>query len=217
MKISEGQDTPLGNPGYTINRGSAVYPFFHKLSRGMAMMGGGMLVLLILLTCISVLGRGLNDMMHSDLAQGWMPGLADWVLALGVGPINGDFELTEAGVAFAIFAFLPLCQITGGHATVDIFTQKMPARVVTVLRMVTEVVFAAVLILIAAQLWDGMQSKLRSGQTTQLIEFPVWWAYALSMLGAAMAAVVASYLAVMRVVEVATGRTLLPDDLGADH
>ena len=40
-----------------------------------------------------------------------------------------DYELVEAGVAFAIFAFIPLCQIYGSHATVDIFTIVAARRV----------------------------------------------------------------------------------------
>jgi hypothetical protein len=44
------------------------------------------------------------------------------------GPVKGDFEVVEAGIAFSIFAFLPICQLHGGHATVDIFTNLMPKR-----------------------------------------------------------------------------------------
>jgi len=183
----------------------------------MAYLGGAMLSALVILTCLSILGRSLNGMLHSDFFQTTLPGFAEWALALGIGPINGDFELIEAGIAFSIFAFLPLCQITGGHATVDVFTSQMSDRTNRILRMITELVFAAVLVLIAVQLFSGLQSKLRSGQTTLLIEFPVWWAYALSLAGAVMAALVASYLAAMRIAEGLTGRAFLPDEAGADH
>lgn len=194
-----------------------MYPIMLKISRLMAYLGGIMLVLLVLLACVSILGRTANQWLHADMMQGGLKGFSDWALSLGIGPVNGDFELIEAGIAFSIFSFLPLCQITGGHATVDIFTAKMSDRTNRILRLITEIVFAAVIVLIAVQLWGGLQSKLRSGQTTFLIEFPVWWAYALSMIGAAVAAVVAVYLAVMRIVEAATGQKFLPEDLGADH
>jgi TRAP-type C4-dicarboxylate transport system permease small subunit len=195
----------------------AVYSIMLRLSRLMAYLGGIMLAALVVLTCLSIFGRSLNGMFHSDFFQVSLPQIADWALAMGIGPINGDFELIEAGIAFSIFAFLPLCQITGGHATVDIFTAQMSDRTNRVLRMITEVLFAAVLVLIAVQLLSGLQSKMRSGQTTLLIEFPVWWAYALSLTGAVMAALIAVYLAVMRVVEAYTGRAMLPDLSGADH
>ena len=67
---------------------------------------GLVLSALILLICVSIVGR-----------------------TIGIGPINGDYELVEAGIAFSIFAFLPLTQITAGHATVDIFTNSLPPKI----------------------------------------------------------------------------------------
>lgn len=194
-----------------------MHRFFLKLSQVMAYLGGLMLVGLIVLICTSIVGRSMNGVLHSDLIEGFMPGLATAILALGVGPVNGDFELIEAGVAFSIFAFLPLCQITGGHASVDIFTSKLSDGANRVLRTLTEIIFAAVLGLIAVQLFAGLLSKMDSGQTTLLLEFPVWWSYALSLTGAVVAAVVAVYLAVMRIMELLQGQDILPADLGADH
>ncbi|MBS1300744.1 TRAP transporter small permease [Loktanella sp. SALINAS62] len=194
-----------------------MYRFFLRLSQIMAWIGGFVLVGIVLLICVSVVGRTANGWLHGDAAQAFMPGLANGLLDTGIGPVNGDFELTEALVAFAIFAFLPLCQITGGHATVDIFTQKLPDRANRILRALTDAVFGAVMVLIAVQLYAGMISKLGSGQTTFLLQFPVWWGYALSLLGAGIAAAVSVWIALTRWVEMATGRTILPTDLGAEH
>lgn len=194
-----------------------MYPAFMKLSRLMAYLGGIMLAVLILLTCLSVLGRSLNGALHSEFVTGFAPGFAQWALGLGVGPINGDFELIEAGIAFAIFAFMPLCTLTGGHAAVDIFTAGMSVRANRILRLITAILFAGVFVLIAVQLFGGLQTKYNSGQTTFLIQFPVWWAYALSFVAAAVAAVVAVYIAGVRIVESVTGQVLLPAELGADH
>jgi TRAP-type C4-dicarboxylate transport system permease small subunit len=193
-----------------------MYRFFLNLSRVFAYLGGLMLTALVLMTCLSVVGRKLNDMLHGMVANEVMPGLANWFLEAGVGVIKGDYELIEAGIAFSIFAFLPLCQITSGHAAVDIFTEKLPKRTNRVLRAVTEVVFAAVLVLIAVQLTSGMFSKLRSGQTTFLLQFPLWWAYALSLTGAVAAAVVGVYMALVRIGEALTGRTIIAEG-GAGH
>ena len=194
-----------------------MHSVFMTLSRVMAYLGGVMLCALVVLTCLSVLGRELNDIAHTWIDAGILPGLAQTVLDLGVGPINGDFELIESGVAFAIFAFIPLCQITGGHASVDIFTAMMSPRSNRILSAVIEVVFAAVLVLIAVQIFAGMQSKIRTGQTTLLLEFPVWWAYAPSVAGAVMAACVAIYMAIQRVREAVTGRQIVPVAAGAEH
>lgn len=180
------------------------------MARGMAIAGGTVLTLLVLLVCASVIGRALNGLAHGALSN-LAPALSAWMLEAGVGPVNGDFELVEAGVAFAIFAFMPLCQITQGHATVDIFTSKLGAGTNRVLRMITDIIFAIVLIVIAVQLYAGMMSKLGYGETTFLLQFPVWWGYAASLIGAVCAAIMGCYVAAMRSAELFTGREILPD------
>lgn len=188
-----------------------------RLARFFAHLGGITLVMLVLLICASVFGRSLNGLMHSDFSQSAMPGLADWVLALGIGPINGDFEIIEAGMAFAIFAFLPICQFNGAHASVNIFTSRLPAKANDALRLVTEAVFAAVLILLAWQLTQGGLSKLRSGQTTLLLEFPVWWSYAASIIAMWVAALVGVYVACLRAGSVIGGHPFPIEDEGPEH
>ncbi len=194
-----------------------MYGIMDRLARVFALLGGIVLSILIVLTCLSIAGRLLNSLLHSDLLQSVMPGIANALLRTGIGPINGDFELVEAGMAFAIFAFLPLCQLVGAHASVDVFTSALPLRTNRLLRMVIEIVFAFGLVLIAWQLCQGLLSKKNSGQTTFLLEFPVWWAYAASLSGAVVSALVSIYVAVMRFIEVATGRQVLPSELEADH
>ncbi len=185
------------------------------LARIAAILGGIVLTFLILLTCVSVIGRGLNTFMHALIDAGLMGGLAQSVLDAGVGPVLGDFELVEAGIAFCIFAFLPLTQITGGHATVDILTSQFPLKVTRGLATLWETVFAVVLIVIAWKLYEGMAGKMRYNETTMLLQFPVWWAYAASLSMAAVAAVVAVYVAVMRVIELVSGRDILGFEGGA--
>lgn len=186
------------------------------LARAMAMIGGAVLTLLIVLTCVSVTGRLLNSILHTPFSETLIPHLSEWFLDLGVGPILGDFELVEAGVAFAIFAFLPLCQIMNGHATVDIFTSRFPASINRVIQMIVDIAFALVLILIAWRLFEGMQDKMRYNETTFLLQMPVWWSYAASFAAATLAALVAVYVAAMRVVEALSGRAVLPGQEGVD-
>ena len=184
-----------------------------RAARFMAICGGLVLALLIVIICISVVGRSLNGLLH-----GWigtvLPAVSAWLLQLGVGPINGDFELVEAGVAFSIFAFLPLCQISGGHASVDIFTSKLPSGLNRGLQMMIDIVFAIALIVMAYQLYKGMLSKQSYGDTTFLLQFPIWWAYAACLVGAVMAAVISVYVAGVRVLECATGQDVISDETG---
>lgn len=186
-------------------------------SRAMAILGGIVLSGLILVVCLSILGRTANTVLHDDAVQAVLPGLSRWLIDTGVGAIRGDFELVEAGMAFAIFAFLPLTQITAGHATVDIFTSWLPVPVLRVLQALIEVLFAVVLIVIAVQLKEGLDSRIRSGQTTFLLQFPVWWSYAASLFAATVAALVGLYMAAVRVIEAVTGRAIAIHAFGADH
>lgn len=184
-----------------------MHRFIERLANAMALLGGLVLTLLIIMICVSVLGRSLNTLLHGWFGQ-VMPGISEWLLAMGVGPINGDFEIVEVGVAFAIFAFLPLCQLNSGHAVVDIFTSKLSPRANRVLQMIAEVLFAAALVLIAVQLFGGMMSKLGFGENTFILQFPVWWGYAASLCAAIVAAIVGVYMAFIRIQECVTGKEI---------
>ncbi len=120
-------------------------------------------------------------------------------------------------MAFAIFAFLPLCQLHGAHASVDIFTSALRPRAQQMLRAVIECVFAAVLVLIAWKLTEGTLSKRNTGQTTFLLEFPVWWAYAVSLVAAVVTAGVGIYVAAARLTEAVTGAKILATQAEAEH
>ncbi len=151
-----------------------------------AILGGIVLLATVILTCVSIAGR-----------------------TLGIGPVRGDVELVEAGIAFSIFAFLPLCQVTASHATVDLFTNWLSGRAQRLLLFVIEAIFATALIVIAVQLESGMQGRIRSGQTSFLLQFPIWWSYAASLAGACVAAVAGVWMALVRLHELITNRNLV--------
>lgn len=194
-----------------------MYRIFYAIARFMAMLGGIVLSVLVLMVCLSILGRVLNGLLHSMVTSGVLAGAAQGLIDFGIGPVNGDFELVEAGVAFAVFAFLPLCQITAGHASVDIFTNWMPDGAQRVLNVLIEVLFAAVLVVIAMQLNEGLQSKMRSGQTTFLLQFPIWWAYAASLSGAVVTAIMGVFMAALRITELVLRRQIFVNAQGANH
>ena len=186
------------------------------LARAVALLGGLVLVALVALICISVLTRALGTFGNWDGLEATVPALAAW-LAGTFGPIPGDFELVEAGIAFAIFAFLPLCQMHGGHATVDLFTDRLPGRGSAWLIAFWELALAGALVLIAVQLGEGLAGKRRTGETTFLLQFPVWWSYAASYAAAGVAALVGIYCALARIAEAGTGRPVLPREVEADR
>lgn len=188
-----------------------------KIARFTAILGGLILTVLVVLTCISVIGRGLNTFGHSDFLEAYAPALGDMLLATGVAPITGDFELVEAGVAFAIFSFLPICQLYGAHATVDIFTSMLSKRVNEVLMIVWEIALTAIVILITWRLFEGMQDKMKYGETTFLLQFPIWQSYAASLVPAVIASLVGGYCSYARIIGFVTGHTPLPNSEGAVH
>jgi len=174
----------------------------------MAILGALILSFLIVMTCVSVLGRELNGLLNSSFAQTYAPALSKTLLDAGVGPVLGDFELLENMMPFAIFAFLPLAQVSSSHATVDVFTVFFPESALSWMRAITEIVFAIVLILFAYKLYEGMQAKMRYGETTYLIQFPVWWAYAAAVGAAVITALVGIAMACLLLIEAITGRVL---------
>lgn len=92
-------------------------------------------------------------------------------------PFPGDFELTEVGVAVAVFAFLPYCQITGANVTADIFTARASARTVAILQFVASLVAFGFASLLVWRMWAGMLDQKAYGYTTAILQFPQWIAF----------------------------------------
>lgn len=167
------------------------------LARLSALAGGLVLSALVVMTCLSIGGRALAF--------------------AGLGPVPGDFELVEAGVAFAVFAFLPWCTLNAGHATVETFTNGLSEQTNRVLLAFWEVVMALTLAFVAWRLYEGALGKLRNGETTFLLQFPVWWAYVACLVPAVVAALVALWSAWDRLRAVATRRDTRAVKAEAQH
>ena len=132
----------------------------------LALAGGAVLLGLTLLTVYSIGGRALIP------------------FDIGPGPLRGIYDMTEIGVAAAVFAFLPWAQLTEAHARVDLFRWAMP----TVLDRVLDLLFNIAMAFVAAvgtwRLYLGMQDKLSFGETTLIAQIPVWQGYAAGLMGA---------------------------------
>lgn len=172
-------------------------PFVTWLARLLAILGGVVLAAITVLTVVSIAGRSL--------------------VPFGFSPVPGDFELVEAGTAFAVFAFLPWCQLNRGHATVDVFTSFLSPRANRVIDLISELLMTFIVVLIAWRLWGGMMDKVRYGETTFILQYPIWWSYAAAMAGAAVGVVVSIYMLLMRFREVASGRAQIAPGQGSVH
>jgi TRAP-type C4-dicarboxylate transport system permease small subunit len=161
-------------------------------ARAAAYAGGVLLSGLALMTVASIVGRRFSG--------------------LGLGPIPGDYELVAHGVALSVFAFLPWCQLTRGHVTVDLLIDRLPPRGKAAFGLVADALVALASLVILAQLWRGFGEKLPYGsdalraalgmgyrpffpETTYELEIPTWIPYGAAVLLAALFAVTALYTA----------------------
>ena len=143
------------------------------VARLFAYLGGLMLIALVVMACTSIIGR--------------------WLIDWGLNQIEGDFEMMELGVGFAIFAFLPWTQYSMAHARVDLLEPLYGRRLSLVLDLVAQVLMAGAAILIAWRLWLGMVDKQAYGETSMILQLPVWQAYAAGFAGACGFAFVALF------------------------
>lgn len=185
------------------------------LAKRCAIVGGLVLSALIVMVCLSIMGKITADLAHAMVE--FAPALSGSILALGIGPVRGDFELVELGMAVTICLFLPLCQMTAGHARVDLFTQNMPVTVLRVLQALVDVLVAAVLVVIVWKLFEGLEAKHRAGTRTTLLQIPLWWAYLIGLSGLGLTALCSLYTATVRIAEAVSGRSFLPVGEGAVH
>ncbi|MFN3630141.1 MAG: TRAP transporter small permease [Casimicrobiaceae bacterium] len=150
-----------------------MYRWCERLAAWLAIAGGLILCAIALMTVASVTGRAFV-----------------WA---GLGPIPGDFELVELGVAVAVFFFLPWCHLRDGHATVDLLYTRLPVLVQRRLVLVSEWLMLAVWVLLTWRLGHGLADKFGDRETTFILQLPVWWAYALCFAAAVLGCLV--YLA----------------------
>ena len=109
---------------------------------------------LVVLTCISIAGRA------------FVP------FDIGIGPIRGIYDMTEIGMAAAIFAFLPWAQLREAHARVDLFLPVMPKSLDRLLELIFNIAMFAVALVGTWRLYLGMQDKLSFGETTLIAQIP---------------------------------------------
>lgn len=153
----------------------ALNTFAGVLARFLALAGGAVLLVITLLTCVSIAGRVL------------LP------LDIGLGPIRGIYDMTEIGMAAAVFAFLPWTQYREAHARVDLFQWVIPRKADQFLDLLFNLAMAFVATVGTYRLYLGMQDKLGYAETTLIAQIPVWQGYAAGLVGAIGFAIVAMF------------------------
>lgn len=89
-------------------------------------------------------------------------------------PFPGDFEITEVGVAIAVFCFLPYCQITGSNVSADIFTSNAGTLQITLMSLFAGLIAVAFSSLLLWRMSEGLASYLEYEEVTGILSFPLW-------------------------------------------
>jgi TRAP-type C4-dicarboxylate transport system permease small subunit len=136
----------------------------YGLSRAMAWFGSFVLVLIAVMSVASIVGRALSG--------------------FGLGPVPGDFELVEAGTALAVFCFLPWAHLKRGHAVVDMLWGSYPPAMRRVLDILADGLMLFVWVLLVWRMSVALGEYRHNNEVSFILQMPVWWGYAASMLPA---------------------------------
>lgn len=151
---------------------SGVGRLLYHWTKGLALAGGLVLVLLAAMSVVSIFGRVLFSM-----------------------PIQGDYELAQMMSAIAVSLFLPHCHLRRAHVFVDFFTATFSSRIKHWLDAMAEILIMVVAAVFAKQLFAGMIDGQNNGETSMLLGVPVWWPYIALVLAFATLSVTALYFA----------------------
>ncbi len=104
-------------------------------------------------------------------------------------PFAGDFEIVQMGVAVAVFAFLPYCQLTDANVSADIFTANARPRTIAGLMFLASILAFAFALLLVWRMYYGMLDSREYNEVTTVTGIPVWIAYVPILVSLAMLAV----------------------------
>ena len=125
--------------------------FLYDLTYNLAILGGIILVIVILINFISILSR-----------------------IIFLNPLVGDFELVEIGSAIAISSFLPLCHLKKGNVIVDFITAKLNFKKIAFLDCISSVIYGLIALFFTWRMFFGAKDMYNYQEETMLLQFPIW-------------------------------------------
>ncbi|MGY4677924.1 TRAP transporter small permease [Pasteurella sp. P03HT] len=123
---------------------------FH-IAKAMAILGGFLFIVLIIMSCYSLVDR-----------------------KLGQGGVLGDIEIMQMGCAVAASLFLPFCTMMSEHLKVDFFTAKFPPVLRNKMDALADLLLCLVSFLLVWRI--GLQSETLKEyeEVSALLSFPTW-------------------------------------------
>ena len=123
-----------------------------KISSGMAVLSGVILIFAGSVMVVSVVSRSLFQR-----------------------PVPGDFEIVAMATAAAVFLCLPYTQWLDGNVRVDFFLSKASKHIRTTLDAITNIAFAALALVFCWRMTLGLVDFYTYGDISQIIAIPLWW------------------------------------------
>ncbi len=135
--------------------------FFEWLAKSLAILGAIMLSLIGIMVLISIIGRAL--------------------IPFGFSSIKGDFEIVEFGVAFAVFSFMPYAQLTRAHAEVSFISERFSIKINKIINLIADSLIFLIASLLTWRMNIGAIEKFYNGETSFILQIPLYLAYSLSL------------------------------------
>ena len=148
------------HPPLTIFR--RVEKLITALAKALTLVSGVLLIAAFLLTCLSIIGRGL--------------------IPIGLSSVPVDYELVEMLCGLAVFAFLPYCQLQKGHISVDLLISSLGEKAMAWTQLLGDIVITGLSCLLLWRHGAGTLDKYEYGDTSFILEVPIWWPYAMAYL-----------------------------------
>ncbi len=150
--------------------------FLLAVARLMAIIGGLVFVGLVVMSVISIVGRK---------TVGFV--------------VPGDVEVLQMLAACASASFFPYCHLIHGDVKVDFFTHNLSQKTLWLMDAVGSLLIGLVGALIAWRAWAGAMMVMDNGETSMILQWPVWIPQALMVPGFVMLAVSGAYMSVHQV------------------
>ena len=123
---------------------------WQNLITGWALVGGFILIIIVCINVFSIIG------------------------GIFLIPLQGDFELTQMGIAVAVFCFLPYCQLYKHNISAEIFTSRANIKTQLLLSIVASFVAFLFSILLVWRMYEGMSDQRVYNYTSTILQFPIW-------------------------------------------